>query len=365
MGSCPTDSERIPTPEPKETVVFYDHFPGGFALPASSFLHQFLDQFHLQPHHLGANAMMMLATFVALCEAYLGIWPNIELFCRLIYFKTQTAETIPVVCGMASFYARKTVAFPGLKGKESCKKWQRSFFYVKNLKEGADHINLPPFDAKGPERDNWSAPLPSAVPDVEKILQRISVLQKDGGLKPHDLLLAFLVARVSPLQRRSHKMCFLGSARDPTRHSSKELSATEVARKANRVADVKLRDSWKWGLKPYDRYNLITEVRLPGLVSVSPPLRFGSSDFYLSGSGRTYSLCRPQRTQPNIRLALPLIGRSRTTGSFGTTLRRTRRSALAPPSGARVPPMAMKEVKSSWTRASPSTTPVSFQVTSP
>jgi hypothetical protein len=217
--------------------------------------------------------MMTLAAFAALCEAYLGIWPNVELFRRLIYFKTQTAKTVPVVCGTASFYARKTVDFPGIKGKESCKKWQRSF-YVKNLKEGADHINLPPFEANGPERDGWSAPLPCPAPDVEKILERISALQKEGGLRPLDLLLAFLVARVSPLQRCSHKMCFLGSARDPTRHSSRTLSATEVAQKANRIADVKLQASWKWGLKPYDRDNPIAKVRLPGLASVSPPLQF-------------------------------------------------------------------------------------------
>jgi hypothetical protein len=177
------------------------------------------------------------------------------------------------VCGTASFYVRKTADFPGLKGKESCKKWQRSFFYVKNLKEGADHINLPPFDANGPERDSWSAPLPRPAPDMEKILQRVTALQKEGGLKPSDLLLAFLDARVSPLQRRSHKMCFLGSARDPTRHSSRALTATEVAQKANRIAYVKLPASWTWGLKPYDRSNPIAEVRLPGSASVSPPLR--------------------------------------------------------------------------------------------
>jgi hypothetical protein len=56
-----------------------------------------------------------------------------------------------VICGTASFYARKTVDFPGIKGKESCKKWHRSFFYMKNLKEGEDHINLPPFEAGGPD----------------------------------------------------------------------------------------------------------------------------------------------------------------------------------------------------------------------
>jgi hypothetical protein len=327
-------------------VVFYDHFPRGFALPASSFLRQFLDHFHLQLHHIGVNAMMTLATFVALCEAYLGIWPNVELFHRLIYFKTQTIDVVPVVCGMASFYARKTADFLGLKGKESCKKWQRSFFYVKNLKEGAHHINLPPFDANGPKRDSWSTPLPRPAPDME-ILQWISTLQKDGGLKPSDLLLTFLDARVSPLQRRSHKMCFLGSARDPTRHSSRVLSATEVAQKANRVADVKLPASWKWGLKPHDRSNPIAEVRLPGSASVSPPLRFRSSDLYLSGPGRTCLLCRPQRTRPCIKPASLLIGRSRTTRSFGTMPRRTRMLAPTPPSRGQAPPTAMKEVKNS------------------
>jgi hypothetical protein len=93
-------------------------------------------------------------------------------------------------------------------------------------------------------------------------------------LKPPELLLAFLVTRVSPFQRHSHKMCFLGSARDPTRHSTKVLSATEVARKVNRFVDIKLPTSWKWGLKTHDRNNLIAEVCLPGLASVSPPLQF-------------------------------------------------------------------------------------------
>jgi hypothetical protein len=154
MGYRPAGDERVPIPGPGETVVFYDHFPRGFVLPISSFLHRFLDHFRLQPHHIGANAMMTLVAFATLCEAYLGIWPNVELFRRLIYFKTQMVEMVPVICGTASFYAQKTVDFPGIKGKESCKMWQRSFFYVKNLKEGANHINLLPFDMNGPKRDS-------------------------------------------------------------------------------------------------------------------------------------------------------------------------------------------------------------------
>jgi hypothetical protein len=117
-------------------VVFYDHFARGFTLPASDFLRQFMDHFHLQPHHIGANAMMTLAVFVALCEAYLGIWPNVELFHRLIYFKTQTADAIPVVCGTASFYVRKTADFPGLKGEGVLQKVAALLLLCEESEEG-------------------------------------------------------------------------------------------------------------------------------------------------------------------------------------------------------------------------------------
>jgi hypothetical protein len=138
------------------------------------------------------------------------------------------------------------------------------------LKKGVDCINLPPFDASGPgERDSWGASLPHPGPDMVKILQRIVTLQTEGNLKPTDLLIAFLDARVSPLQRRPHKMCFLGSDRDPSRHSSKALAAVAVVQKANRIAEVKLPASWVWGLRPYDRNNPIAEVRSLDLASVS------------------------------------------------------------------------------------------------
>jgi hypothetical protein len=80
-------------------------------------------------------------------------------------------------------------------------------------------------------------------------------------------------ARVSLLQRRSHKMCFLGSNRDPTRHSSKVLSAAVVVQKANKIAEVKLLAEWAWGLKPYNRNNQIAEVYFPCLSFHFPDLR--------------------------------------------------------------------------------------------
>jgi hypothetical protein len=57
--------------------------------------------------------------------------------------------------------------------------------------------------------------------------------------------------------------------RDPTRHSSKVLTAVAVAQKANRIAEVKLPASWAWGLRPYDRNNPVAEVRSSDLTSIS------------------------------------------------------------------------------------------------
>jgi hypothetical protein len=49
------------------------------------------------------------------------------------------------------------------------------------------------------------------------------------------------------------------------------LSALEVARKVNRIADIKLQALWEWGLEPHDRVNPIAEVNLPDLALIIPP----------------------------------------------------------------------------------------------
>lgn len=40
---------------------------------------------------------------------------------------------------------RQNGPFPKLPLEGSAKKWQKSFFYVRNVVLGADFINLPPF----------------------------------------------------------------------------------------------------------------------------------------------------------------------------------------------------------------------------
>ncbi|KAK1631114.1 hypothetical protein QYE76_005429 [Lolium multiflorum] len=59
------DEEIEPKPDPGERVVFGAHFDRGLGLPASNFFREFLDYFGMQPHHLPANACVLLSCYVA------------------------------------------------------------------------------------------------------------------------------------------------------------------------------------------------------------------------------------------------------------------------------------------------------------
>ena len=70
--------ETSPSPCPGERVIFLSHLQRGLGLLASNFFRQFLEFFGLQPHHLPANVLVFLSSFVYLFEAYLGIWPKLH-----------------------------------------------------------------------------------------------------------------------------------------------------------------------------------------------------------------------------------------------------------------------------------------------
>ena len=72
--------EILPAPEEGERVIFRLHCLRGFSLPASGFLRAFLEFYHLQPHHLTPNAVMLLSAFVTMCEGFLGVLPALELW---------------------------------------------------------------------------------------------------------------------------------------------------------------------------------------------------------------------------------------------------------------------------------------------
>ena len=146
--------------------MFYSHFDRGFALPLNTYARSVMEFFMLQPHHLPANAILIMSCVGACLEAYVGIGATKDIFAKYFFFvrmnlhKTKTA----VECGAAAVQPRKNSKFPKVAGLQSAKKWQQSYFYVKNRapREGErprDYINLPfPYQAGPPPAvdNNWN-----------------------------------------------------------------------------------------------------------------------------------------------------------------------------------------------------------------
>lgn len=66
------------------------------------------------------------------------------------------ASSAMAACGAASIYLRSGSSFSRIPIVESAKKWQKTFFYIKNIDPAVDRINLPPFSNTVPAaKQHW------------------------------------------------------------------------------------------------------------------------------------------------------------------------------------------------------------------
>ena len=242
----------------------------------STFGKKFFEGYELQPHHLPANVFTTLSCFVTFNEAYVGVKPILRTWARYFQFaRHHVPKTkVTVECGAATVTPRKGSIFPWIQGLQTCKKWQTSWFYVKNQepKEGekaVDLINLPyPFVVGPPpeEDNNWGFnPDEHEDPKEREEMDLIHNALLDllvEGLTADNLLRTWIERRVSPLQQHSHKMCFMSGAMDPNRMSTFELSKESIYRRVRAIARTEMKDgNWAWGKQPYDRENPPPSVR--------------------------------------------------------------------------------------------------------
>ncbi|KAK1680531.1 hypothetical protein QYE76_041379 [Lolium multiflorum] len=248
--------EVEPQPEPGERVVFGAHLDRGLGLPASRFFRRFLEFFGLQPHHLPANACVLLSCYVAFMEGYAGLWPDVDFWSRLFYLKSQMTEGRLRTCGAASIYPRAGSLFPKIPTVDSVKNWQMTFFYVKNANPAFDWINLPEYNPAPPTtRLNWGHNAKSSDPDAEVNLlwDFLGECVNGGRLSAEDLLCTYIERRVIPLQGRVHKIGLMSGRLDPTRTSRVALTKAQVAHRVNNITKANMPEAWEWGLPPYDR----------------------------------------------------------------------------------------------------------------
>ena len=75
--------EWVPAPPPGYIVSFVRFHERGFASPSHRFFRGLLLHYGLELQHLNPNGIQHIATFIALCEGFLGVPPVFKFF---LYF---------------------------------------------------------------------------------------------------------------------------------------------------------------------------------------------------------------------------------------------------------------------------------------
>jgi hypothetical protein len=128
--------QLFPQENVDEVVLFLHFIEIGLALPASNFLCSLLYFYGIQIHHLNPNSIAHVATFVHLCEAFLGIEPYFALFRFLFRLKPQPSLEHQCVVAEAGFQLKQKVVEKYIKYKfpSSHSGWKDLWFYIENHK---------------------------------------------------------------------------------------------------------------------------------------------------------------------------------------------------------------------------------------
>ena len=145
--------------------------------------------------------------------------------------------------------------FPVITLIQSVKRWQKSYFYMKNVAPQGDYVNLPAYVAGPPagRRPHRSYRATSLTPAGAAAVARLRVMIQSEGLTGSDLLAAFVARRVLPLQSRPHLICQMSGQLHPSRMCTKDMPHDEVAHMVNYLVNCKLSAEWRFGKEPYSR----------------------------------------------------------------------------------------------------------------
>ncbi|RLN27472.1 putative gypsy-type retrotransposon protein [Panicum miliaceum] len=82
--------------------------------------------------HLKPNFIMQIATFIHLCEGFLGMVPHFNLWRALYHLRAYSNKDTPDVVGRAAFLLRQGGRYPEAVFRDSNKRWAEEWFVEAN-----------------------------------------------------------------------------------------------------------------------------------------------------------------------------------------------------------------------------------------
>src|SRR3954463_6520073 len=150
--------EVTPSPQAGEKVYLKAQLVRGVSLPISNFFPSVLNHYRVQPQNLSPNSILVLRNYATLYEGYLGIRPRLDIFVYFFTVKREAGHSKEELrnCGTISFKIRPGRWFPDIVGHESCKNWQRTYFYGPGIPLAGRQVTSPDFvDGAAAKSSSW------------------------------------------------------------------------------------------------------------------------------------------------------------------------------------------------------------------
>jgi hypothetical protein len=217
----PHTNEREPNP-PFGYVVSFIHFhERGFAAPASCFMRALCYHYGVELHNFTPNAISQAATFVGVCEGFLGIPVNWDLWVHLFRAELHTLTTPEPKTRRAVRAGGMTI---GLQNKcrelyipstmtSNNSKWERGWFYLRNDGTGLLSYSSKFLKDKADSRHHGVSP-PSHRTRLDSLLAALKDLA-DGGLTAGCVLANLHHRRIVTLMERPLRIFEMHEDVDP------------------------------------------------------------------------------------------------------------------------------------------------------
>jgi hypothetical protein len=202
-------------------VSFIRFHKRGFTAPASRFLRGLCYHYGVELHNVTLNAISQTATFVGVCEGFLGIPVNWDLWVHLFRVELHTLTTSEPKTRRAVRAGGMTIALRNTHREfyipctmtSNNAEWERGWFYLHN-----DGAGLPPYSGKvlmeRADSLHQGVSPPSHQARLDSLLAALKTLA-DDGLTAGCVLVNLHHRRIIPLMERPLRIFEMHEDADP------------------------------------------------------------------------------------------------------------------------------------------------------
>jgi hypothetical protein len=136
----PPSRDQEPNPPFGYVVSFIRFHKRGFTVPASRFMRTLCYHYSVELHNFTPNVILQAATFVGVCEGFLGIPVNWDLWVHLFRAELHTLATPEPKTRRAVRAGGMTISLRNTRGElhipctmtSNNAEWERGWFYLRN-----------------------------------------------------------------------------------------------------------------------------------------------------------------------------------------------------------------------------------------